>query len=169
MRKLTYIELLRDPRWQRRRLEVLGKADFKCHNCQSAEKTLHVHHKLYRKGAMPWEYEDHELICLCEECHEVDHRFRNALNEALAILDQRSIEIIVGYAEAKAAQINSPETIRVRSWYHGLGISIGFAIRDSDGVGQICDHAPEAGICNHDEISLKRLYALRPRAPDATR
>ncbi len=31
---------------------------------------LHVHHRHYRAGARPWEYEDADLACLCRRCHE---------------------------------------------------------------------------------------------------
>jgi hypothetical protein len=70
---LTYAEMLRDPRWQRRRLEIMQSADFRCELCGSAEKTLNVHHRQYRKGAKPWEYDDEELRCMCEDCHREDH------------------------------------------------------------------------------------------------
>ena len=66
---MTYAEKLKDPRWQKKRLEVMEAADFKCQMCGNAEKTLHVHHVNYQKGAKPWEYEPHELKCFCEECH----------------------------------------------------------------------------------------------------
>lgn len=65
----TYAEKLKDPRWQRRRLEILSRDEFTCQNCFGSEETLHVHHALYRKGRDPWEYDDDELITLCETCH----------------------------------------------------------------------------------------------------
>jgi hypothetical protein len=51
----------------------MSRADFSCEKCHSATKTLNVHHKEYRKGAKPWEYADHELECLCEDCHGEGH------------------------------------------------------------------------------------------------
>ena len=65
----TYSDKLKDPRWQRKRLEILERDQFKCRHCRSAEKTLHVHHRIYRKGKMPWDYEDQVFVSLCEECH----------------------------------------------------------------------------------------------------
>jgi hypothetical protein len=32
-----------------------------------------LYHKLYRNGALPWEYADKDLICLCEDCHLEEH------------------------------------------------------------------------------------------------
>ena len=37
-------------------------------------KYLNVHHKLYRQDRNPWDYDNGELITLCEECHERLHR-----------------------------------------------------------------------------------------------
>lgn len=102
MAKKSYSELLKDPRWQRKRLEVLQAADFRCDHCDSGEDTLHVHHRLYRKGAKPWEYENGELQCLCENCHATDHELRSRLHEALAKLDRHSLEQVLGYAETIA-------------------------------------------------------------------
>lgn len=59
------------PLWQKKRLEVMHGDNFMCRSCGAANKTLNVHHSVpYRKGVKPWEYEDYELITLCEECHE---------------------------------------------------------------------------------------------------
>jgi hypothetical protein len=66
----TYAEKLRDPRWQRKRLEILERDNFKCRHCMSKDKTLHIHHRIYRKGKMPWDYEDHIFVTLCEDCHK---------------------------------------------------------------------------------------------------
>jgi len=48
---MTYAEKLRDPRWQRRRLEKLDAADFHCESCGDGESTLHVHHRFTNAGA----------------------------------------------------------------------------------------------------------------------
>jgi len=74
MARMSYAEQLTHPKWQRRRLEVLDRAGFRCERCLDDETTLHVHHKTYRKGALAWEYEDHELVVLCEDCHTDEHR-----------------------------------------------------------------------------------------------
>ncbi|HYC01636.1 MAG TPA: hypothetical protein VEC57_21070 [Candidatus Limnocylindrales bacterium] len=94
----TYSEKLLDPRWQRKRLEILDRSGFSCESCEATDKTLHVHHKLYRKGAMPWEYSDHELEALCHECHEEKHSVRKRLDETLARLSAGEIEQVLGFA-----------------------------------------------------------------------
>jgi len=70
MAKIPYWHLLRDPRWQRKRLEVMERANFRCEYCSDAEATLNVHHGYYERGLKPWEYEDATLWCLCEDCHK---------------------------------------------------------------------------------------------------
>ena len=42
-------------------------------NYKDKNQTLHVHHKKYIKGKMPWEYEDSDLISLCNLCHSNLH------------------------------------------------------------------------------------------------
>lgn len=69
----TYFEKLKDPRWQKKRLEVLQLNDFHCESCGDGESTLHVHHKEYFKGREPWEYEASQLAALCEACHAEQH------------------------------------------------------------------------------------------------
>jgi len=71
---MTYTEKLRDPRWQRRRLEVMQNAGFACERCNADDVILNVHHIVYRRGAEPWDYDDDDLACLCEDCHDREHR-----------------------------------------------------------------------------------------------
>jgi hypothetical protein len=40
---MSYADLLKDPRWQKKRLEVLESNGWACEACGSATKTLHVH------------------------------------------------------------------------------------------------------------------------------
>ena len=62
------------PKWQKKRLKILNRDDFKCCRCKSEEKTLHVHHKYYiNDGRKVWEYPNEALITLCEGCHETEH------------------------------------------------------------------------------------------------
>lgn len=71
----TYSDLLKDPRWQKKRLDILNRDHFRCRHCESPKKTLHVHHMYYIKGNLPWEYDDDCLVTLCEDCHAEVNRF----------------------------------------------------------------------------------------------
>ena len=66
---MTYQEKLKDPKWQKRRLEILQRDMWCCQICNNENDTLNIHHFQYRKGLEPWEYEDDELITLCEGHH----------------------------------------------------------------------------------------------------
>lgn len=70
----SYSEKLRDPRWQRRRLEIMQLALFQCQRCATIDVPLNIHHIVYRRGAEPWDYDDEDLACLCEDCHDREHR-----------------------------------------------------------------------------------------------
>lgn len=67
----TYAEKLRDPRWQKKRLEVMERDKFCCRRCYDRDSTLNVHHFAYRRGLAPWEYRNNELVTLCEDCHKL--------------------------------------------------------------------------------------------------
>lgn len=69
MAKKTYWEKLQDPRWQKKRLQVMERAGFRCEYCGTETKQLHVHHGYYHKGQEPWEHDIKSLWCLCQECH----------------------------------------------------------------------------------------------------
>lgn len=78
---MSYSDLLKDPRWQRKRLEVMHLANFACEVCGSTTATLNVHHARYVRGRMPWDYSHAELHCLCEACHRSEHGIRTAEEE----------------------------------------------------------------------------------------
>lgn len=69
--KKTYQEKLLDPRWQRRRLEILNRDEFTCKCCKNRESTLHIHHLVYNVNGNPWDVDDAGLITLCEDCHHL--------------------------------------------------------------------------------------------------
>jgi len=75
----TYGEQLRDPRWQRVRLQALEAAGWCCSRCRDTRSTLHVHHRVYRRIA-PWEYDLAELEVLCSKCHHEKHDFLRGAN-----------------------------------------------------------------------------------------
>ena len=68
--KTEYAAKLKDPRWQKLRLQVFSRDDWKCTCCDSRENTLHVHHKYYDWDKDPWLYELDSLVTLCELCHD---------------------------------------------------------------------------------------------------
>lgn len=90
---MTYSEKLRDPRWQKKRLEVLSRNGFKCEGCDSTENTLHVHHCYYMK-ADPWDYPDSAYKCLCEECHKNRQELELNIQKWLSVLSFEDLDSI---------------------------------------------------------------------------
>lgn len=72
MTKEEYHQLLKDGRWQRKRLEIMQRDGFRCTKCGTTND-LNVHHLRYITGRKPWEYYDADLITLCGNCHKKEH------------------------------------------------------------------------------------------------
>jgi len=66
-----YSELLKDPRWQKKRLEILERDKFQCRACEDITTTLHIHHLFCDYKLKPWEYNNKELLTLCKNCHGI--------------------------------------------------------------------------------------------------
>jgi hypothetical protein len=68
---MDYKEKLKDPRWQKKRLEIFQRDEFKCKKCKDSTTTLCVHHLKYFKNKEPWDYDNKYLETLCIECHTI--------------------------------------------------------------------------------------------------
>jgi 5-methylcytosine-specific restriction endonuclease McrA len=67
----TWSQKLRDPRWQKVRLDIMERDGWRCTVCGDKKGTLNVHHVVYsRNNPDPWDYEENVLQTLCEDCHE---------------------------------------------------------------------------------------------------
>jgi len=106
----TYQEKLKDPRWQKKRLEILERDNWACQSCADTESTLFVHHKRHIKGTEPWDHPNEYFITLCEECHnnerEERSRYENSLLEILRekFLSGNLFSIMHGFYELKLTQ-----------------------------------------------------------------
>jgi 5-methylcytosine-specific restriction endonuclease McrA len=93
------------PNWQKKRLEVMEKADFECENCGDKDATLNVHHRFYVSGRDPWEYDVDELVCLCEDCHKYQHtkdeRLKASLNKYKTCSYIDPIDVLIGFIEGR--------------------------------------------------------------------
>lgn len=78
-----YTNLLKDPRWQKKRLEIMSRDQFKCTKCEDETEMLVVHHKYYDKARMPWEYPDKSLLTLCSSCHSQYHKDEREIIEGI--------------------------------------------------------------------------------------
>jgi len=84
--KKDYSELLKDPRWQKKRLEILQRDKFTCQSCGNKESTLNVHHRTYISGKMLWEYDNDDLITYCDNCHSQIHELIYAIKNIMGFM-----------------------------------------------------------------------------------
>jgi len=132
----AYWQKLKDPRWQKLRLEAMQKADFKCEICRDDESSLNVHHKEYFKGHEPWEYDVNQLSVLCEPCHESYHDEFNVLRwvSSLAPLEGPGNRIDLSYLMAGFLNINYEGMLSVACHsdyeYRRLAFDLGVKARE---------------------------------------
>lgn len=103
-----YSEKLRDPRWQKKRLEILQRDEWKCQACGDKEAPLHIHHIFYDIGKDPWDYKNRHLITLCEDCHESERtEFYENSKELISamkycgFMSSDLVDFIHGFSEIK--------------------------------------------------------------------
>lgn len=69
---MTYEEQLKDPRWLKKRKEVLDTKGYACAIC-GKKFDLQVHHLEYKSGKMAWEYPMSNFVVLCRKHHKEIH------------------------------------------------------------------------------------------------
>ena len=78
-----YSEKLKSPKWQKKRLQILERDNWRCQGCGNKQDTLNVHHMWYTNGKEPWEYDDECYVTLCDECHSSEHNSRKLYEDSL--------------------------------------------------------------------------------------
>lgn len=88
---MEYAEKLKDPLWQRKRLEIFDRDKWTCQSCGDSSSTLHIHHLKYFP-VDPWDYENYYLITYCHKCHESEHLIGEVVRENLSeVIDAKKI------------------------------------------------------------------------------
>lgn len=67
-----------DPRWQKKRLEIMNRDKWMCRVCKENKEMLsvhHIHYGLKEDHIGPWDYSNGTLLTVCESCHEVLHKY----------------------------------------------------------------------------------------------
>ena len=101
MANTTYTQKFKDPRWQKKRLEIMTRDEFTCTQCDNTDECLHVHHLYYVNGRNPWDYPMFAMVTLCETCHA------NLPNKSNGIMDpalqdwERCLENFYNHAQNK--------------------------------------------------------------------
>ena len=110
---MKYSEKLKDPRWQKKRLEIFERDEWFCRKCGDDKATLAVHHLFYRPNTDPWDYPNEDLLTLCEECHSEEYEGRPEaervlLNELKSDRYFHADIINIAYIFAMINKINPP-------------------------------------------------------------
>jgi hypothetical protein len=66
---MSYADALQNPIWQKKRLEIFNRDNWKCRRCLDTQTMLHVHHLYYTADVHPWEYPNEAFLTLCKVCH----------------------------------------------------------------------------------------------------
>jgi len=109
---MDYKEQISHPKWQKKRLEILERDEFKCRYCNNSNSSLHVHHLVYHKNKKIWEYENNLLITYCKDCHNRWHNIKENINSYLAV-DLDKLEEIATLLDS--VNYITPKKIRVIS------------------------------------------------------
>ncbi len=149
----SYSDLLKDPRWQRKRLEAMEADGFSCQMCSAKDKTLHVHHKWYLKDMAPWDYVGDQLATLCEDCHESATASVNALKLALASLPVYRLDLVLGFVDAINVDETGPAAIPIRSSGHAAGIAA--YLRQDEKTDEVVDMLARTGFVDTAEAIAK--------------
>jgi hypothetical protein len=130
-----YPEKLKDPKWQKKRLEILARDEWSCRRCFDTKSTLQVHHRIYLPDAEPWEYPNKFLVTLCEECHEAEREeMAAALNDISAALKEIffASEVRVLAEGFKGLVLKYPSEV--------VAEAIRYALSDEESINQITEN-----------------------------
>lgn len=104
---LLYQQKLKDDRWVSYARNIKERNGNRCSVCKS-EKHLNVHHSFYDAGREPWEYDNSEVMVLCNSCHREFHAEINKFRQyCMTLLTPNSLRVING-AFAVGLRENDP-------------------------------------------------------------
>lgn len=86
---------LKSDYWKLRRLQIMDDRGYKCELCGS-DRHLEIHHSSYDHL---WEEYDHELFCLCRDCHQLIHNLIKK-RKGNAADDERDKAVAIAVAKA---------------------------------------------------------------------
>lgn len=82
-KKSDFYDQYKDPRWQKKRLEIMERDGFMCQCCGESKSELNVHHKKYIKDKDLWDYDNKYLVTLCSNCHKETHLTKDRINDII--------------------------------------------------------------------------------------
>jgi hypothetical protein len=120
----AYIELLKDPRWQKKRLQVMARDQWRCKFCWGETEMLSVHHRRYT--GRPWEAPDEDLVTLCERCHEATTALLKASKRVLE--DMELADLTTAAAFLRSRSLAEDEGVIITSFNEADGVGAAFGV-----------------------------------------
>lgn len=81
---MSYFDDLQSPLWQRKRLKIMERDNWRCCLCGTDKNSLTVHHLYYASSKKPYEYDDDALVTLCKDCHATAHNEISKISSLIA-------------------------------------------------------------------------------------
>jgi len=79
-----FADKFEDPRWKRKRDDLLSRRNYECEDCGELHRDAQVHICYYTKGRKLWEYPDRAYKCYCPRHRIMRQRVEDDLKEILA-------------------------------------------------------------------------------------
>ena len=105
--KPSYRRQLNDPRWVTRANDHRRVHNF-CLSCKRSGVVLQVHHVLY-DSRPAWDYNDDELVSLCEDCHKQMHHLFKVFKVIMSRHNATNMTALVGLVKMLLDQ--NPEAL----------------------------------------------------------
>ena len=157
----SYYELLKHPNWQRKRLEIMQRAEFACEYCGATGETLNVHHAYYEKDLRPWEYPDSSLHCLCEKCHCKFQALYTELKRQLGRISLGAMQSLLGYSIGLRCLEDAEVEVDVPTHEIASAIAEVWGVREGDVIGYILGKSQQT-ITSRELNALREESGLRP-------
>ncbi len=109
-----YHRLLQSRQWRDFSFDFIERNGGGCWACGD-EDHLQVHHLVYR-DVLPWEYYDHELRVLCEDCHKSVHAVADLVWVQILRFEPHELELIL----KRLQRLDEPDSTKVHSIVKGL-------------------------------------------------
>jgi hypothetical protein len=134
---MSFFELYKHPLWQKKRLEIMAAAGFRCQHCGNNQKQLNVHHAYYAPNAKPWDYENDFLRCLCDECHQLADEDRKTIQRWFGRLECGSTREALGFVAGLLMRDGKLLAVDVFDFCFACGVAKAFSNRPEIHAGTV--------------------------------
>ena len=91
----SFAAKFKDPRWLRRREEIIAAADYQCQDCGATDTdALDVHICYFEQGREPWEYPDEAYRCVCTEDRAIRRPLEKELRQIFARFTSSELDAV---------------------------------------------------------------------------